>query len=110
VDVSQVVLDRLRTEEDGRCSLARRLALRKQQRDLKLLRRQLVERRHVAAACGFAGRGELGRGRVGPRRRTQARKRLVCRAQMLTRFDAPTDAAEARAVCKLRSGWLEDIG
>jgi predicted glycosyltransferase len=40
--VTQVVLDRLRTEEDGRGRLARGLSLRKQERDLQLLRREYV--------------------------------------------------------------------
>src|SRR5580700_3856948 len=71
VHVTQVILDRLRAEEQRRGGFARRLATGQQDGDLQLLRGQLVDRARVAAAERLAGRGELRACAVGPRVRSQ---------------------------------------
>ena len=71
VDVAQVVLDRLRAEEQRGGGLPRGLAAGQQQRDLQLLRGQLVDRARVAPPQRLAGRRELG---CGPARPTGARR------------------------------------
>src|SRR2546421_11789372 len=60
VDVSQVVLDRLRAEEETGSGFARRAAAGEEQGDLELLGRQVAERARVAPPRRLAGRGELG--------------------------------------------------
>ena len=53
-----------------------------QERDLELLRRELVERADVAPAGGLAGRGELGGGLLDPRASRRGARR--CRAPRAT--------------------------
>ena len=60
VDAGQVVLDRLRTEEDLRPDLPIRQALRDERRDLELLRCQLFSLVELAPRQAFARRAQLG--------------------------------------------------
>src|SRR5438477_12066500 len=66
VDVAQVVLDRLRAEEQRRRRLSCRLARGQQERDLQLLWGQLVERGRVAPSERLAGCRQLGAGAACP--------------------------------------------
>src|SRR5437016_14264068 len=71
IDVPQVVLDRLRAEEEFRGGLARRAAAGEEQRDLELLGRQVSERAGVAPPRRFPGGAQLGARKLRPRRRTE---------------------------------------
>src|SRR3954451_24774478 len=109
VDVPQVVLDGLRTQEDRRGRLAGGLAVGQEARDLALLRRQLIECRRVATARGCAGRRQLGAGLIGPRRRAEALERLERRVQLVARADALARAPQARPVGQPRARGLEHV-
>src|SRR6266550_8113839 len=74
--VVQVELDCLRTEEERRGRLSVRLPLGDDQRDLELLRCQLVARGGVGWAQACAGGSELCPGARAPRDRAQAVERL----------------------------------
>src|SRR2546423_10240403 len=71
IDVPQVVLDRLRAEEEPRGGLARRAAAGEEQRDLELLGCQVSERAGVAAPRRFTGGRQLGARKLRPRRRSK---------------------------------------
>src|SRR5688572_6145537 len=54
IDVSEVVLDRLRAKEESRSDVAVRVAFADRERHLQLLRGQPLGGRGVAAASGFS--------------------------------------------------------
>src|SRR5437016_7370260 len=83
IDVPQVILDRLRAEEEPRGGLARRAAAGEQQRDLELLGRQVSERAGVAAPRRLSGRGELGARELRPRRRSKPVEELERAPELL---------------------------
>src|SRR3954447_9080371 len=93
IDVTEVVFDRLGTEEERRGSLARRLPLGEETRDLQLLRRQVVERARVAAARGLARGRELRASLLGPRARPERFEHPESLAQLLACADALTRAS-----------------
>src|SRR5437868_7434859 len=82
VHAAEVILDRLRTEEHRCGGLACRAALRQQERDLQLLRCQLVERRRVSLARLLARRLELRTGEIRPRRCTKRVERFERRTPL----------------------------
>ena len=86
--MAQVVLDRLRTQEQRRRRLTGRLPAREQQRDLQLLRGQFVDRARVAPAQRLAARGQLGARLLGPRLGIEALERLDRGTQLLARQNA----------------------
>src|SRR6476619_1754900 len=85
VDVPEVVLDRLRAEERRRCRLASRSPLCQQERDLELLRCQLVQRRDVAPPGRLSRRVELRACELCPRRRADLVEGVDSRAQLFPR-------------------------
>src|SRR3954447_8941116 len=88
IDVTEVVFDRLGTEEERRGRLARRLPLGEETRDLQLLRREVVERARVAAARRLARGRELRPSLLGPRVRTERLEHRQSLTQLLARADA----------------------
>src|SRR3954452_19946619 len=88
IHVTQVVLDRLGTEEERRGSLARRLPLGEETRDLQLLRREVVEGARVAAARRLARGRQLRPSLLGPRMRAELLEHRQSLAQLLARMDA----------------------
>jgi hypothetical protein len=105
-----VVFDRLRAEEHRCCRLASRAAFRKQERDLKLLRCQLVERRRIAPACGLPGCAEFRACRLGPRCRTEAVERIDRRAQLFSCARSVSRTTQPRSVGESRSRSLVQVG
>src|SRR4051794_13850541 len=93
IHVTQVVLDRLGTEEERRGRLARRLPLGEETRDLQLLRREVVERARVAAASGLTRGRELRPSLLGPRARAERFEHPESLAQLLACADALTRAS-----------------
>ena len=87
--LAQVVLDRARADEELRGDLAVGVALRREARDLRLLRRELVERVDGPLAGMLACRLQLDRARARrtppSRTRRRARGRLAARSRASTR-------------------------
>src|SRR4051794_25508614 len=109
VDVAQVVLDRLRAEEHRRRRLARRPPAGEEERDLELLRRELIQRRRIAPACGLARRAELGACQVRPRRRAERVECLDRRPKLPARTGATARTTLTGAVREPRASRLEDV-
>src|SRR4051812_34080200 len=110
IHVTQVVLDRLGTEEKRRGSLTRGLPLGEETRDLQLLRREVVERARVAAASGLARGRKLRASLLGPRARAERFEHPQSLAQLLARSDALPRTSEARAASQARDSALESVG
>src|SRR2546423_3435972 len=89
IDVPQVVLDRLRAEEEPRGGLARRAPAREEQRDLELLRCQVSEGAGGAAPRRLAGGGELRARKLGPRRGSEPLEELQPAPKLLPRVHTP---------------------
>jgi hypothetical protein len=83
VDVPEVVLDRLGAEEQRGRGFPRRLPPGEQQRDLQLLRRQIVEGARVPGPARFAGGRELGAGPLSPGPGVEAVEGVHRRAELL---------------------------
>lgn len=110
IDLGEVVLDRLRAEEEG---LGRLLVARARgdgPQDLKLLRRQLVETAGIAPARRLTGGLELGAGALCPRRSLEAFEELVGDAQVLAGLRPRPRPAEPLAVVELDARPLERVG
>src|SRR5919204_673410 len=75
-DVSQVVVDRPRGQEEVRRDLLVREAVGDEPRDLQLLWRQVVDRARVALPRRLARRAQLGACAFGPRFRAEALEAL----------------------------------
>src|SRR2546423_10517688 len=109
IDVPQVVLDRLRAEEEACRSLARCLSPRQQEGDLQLLRRQVAQGAGIAASSGFPRRRQLRARELGPRRRTEPVEDLDRGAQFLPRASPLPRTTESGAVGQVCSGRLEEL-
>src|SRR4051794_21579516 len=109
IRVAEVVLDRLRAEEERRRGLPRRPSLGEQERDLELLRRQLVERARLPAPGRLAGRGQLRPRELRPRRGTEVVEDADRPPEALARVATPTGAPEASAVGELGARGLEHV-
>src|SRR5690242_5311289 len=110
VRVAEVVLNGLRAQEERRGGLAHGAAAGEEQRDLQLLRCQVVERRRVAAPRGLAGRRELAARPLGPRRRAEVVERREGRAQLVAGVAPTARPPEQRTVGEARARLLEAIG
>src|SRR5262249_4508309 len=109
VRVSQVVLDGLRAEEERRRSLTRRLAVGEEERDLELLRRQLVERRRDAAPGRLAGRRQLGAGKLAPRDGAELVEDLESCPELLAGVLTTSCAPQPPAEDEVGAGALEHV-
>src|SRR5262245_25933528 len=102
VDARQMELDRLRAEKERRRNVAVRLSLSDLQRDLELLRGQLLGRREVASGDRLSARSQLAACLLRPGSRAEPVEELDRAAQMLTRLDAAPGAPEPLPVEELR--------
>src|SRR5439155_15378523 len=110
VDVPEVVLDRLRAEEEGGSRLTRRPSSREELCDLELLRGERVCRGRVPTAGGLPGRLELRARELRPRVGAEAVEDLECRAELLPCPDTLAGAAGSCAVGEVRPSRLVDVG
>ena len=85
VNAAQVILNRLRTEEEGGCSLPGGLAAREDLRDTELLSRERLRGRHASSACRLAGGEELAASHLSPRLGTQTFENLERHTQLAAR-------------------------
>ena len=102
--LAQVPLDRARAEEQLGADLRVREPVGRQPRDLRLLRRQLVERLDGALAHRLAGGQQLAAGALGERLHAHLGEHLVRGAQLLAGVDAAVLAAQPLAVEQVRAG------
>src|SRR5262249_23468986 len=109
VDVAQVVFDRLRAQKQGRCGLAGRLTCGEQQRDLELLRRQLVDGGRFAAAECLAAGLNLAVCSLCPRTRVEALKGLHGHPELLAGSHPVPRSAQTLAVGQSRARGLERV-
>ena len=107
VDLAEVVLDRLRREEQRGRHLAVRHALRDEERDLQLVRRQPRAGRLRAPPRRRARRAQLRHRALAPRRRAEPLERRQRRPQRLARLGTRLRAPQALAVRELRPRELE---
>src|SRR5262249_52737842 len=98
------------TQKQGRCGLARRLTCREQQRDLELLRRQLVDGGRFAAAECLAAGLNLAVRSVCPWTRVEALKGLHGHAELLPGSYPVSRSAQTLAVGQSRARGLERVG
>ena len=109
VHVAQVVLDRLRAEEQRGGGLPRGPPAGEHAGDLQLLRRQVVEAGGAAALGGLAGGAQLGGRLVGPRDGAEPLERRERGPQVRAGVDAALQAAQPGAVGQLGAGGLEVV-
>src|SRR4249919_1158540 len=103
----QVVLDRLRAEEELRGDVLVRLPLADQAGDLQLLRRQLVDRARISSTHCLAGRTQLGTRPLRPGLGTELLEAVDRGTQLLASIRTPALAAQELPVQKLRSRPVE---
>src|SRR4029077_20113764 len=105
----EVIFDRFRAEVESCRRLTRRGAISERERNLELLRRELLPVAIVAHARGLAARLQLGHRTLSPRRCAQLVERLERRAQVLARLDARSTAAPRLAEVKLGARPFEGV-
>src|SRR5215207_3973403 len=110
IRVAQVVLDGLGAEEQLRRRLARGVPAREHERDLELLRRQVVERAGVAPPRALAGRQQLRVCALAPRRGAERLEGLGGGAELLAGLHPVSRAAQALTEAQARARRLEAIG
>src|SRR5215207_7519226 len=101
VDAAQVEVDRLGAEEQGRADLPVGLALGGLERDLQLLRRQLLAVARLAAPEPLAGGAKLGRRALCPRPRAEPIEFVVRGAQLAACVDPAAGATQPLAEAQL---------
>src|SRR5262249_17597283 len=106
-NLTEVILDRPRAEEQLRGDLLVRLAPRYQTADLELLRRQLGERAHVAAPGRLAGGAKLAVRALLPRPGAEPLEDVGRGAQVLPRLRPPPVAAQELAIQQLGASAVE---
>jgi hypothetical protein len=107
VGAPEVRLDRLGTKKQLARGLSDGDAVRDNQCDAKLLRRDLLGSGGVTASDALAGGAQLGRRPLGPRPGAELLERVKCRTELSARFGATTGAPESLAVAQLGSGTRE---
>jgi hypothetical protein len=105
----QVILDGLRAQEQGSGGFPGRAPLGQAQRDLDLLRGQVVERGLVSPPGGLAGRGELGPCHLRPRVGAEAVEHVDRGAKLLAGPDPLPLPPQPGAVGQVRAGGLEGV-
>jgi hypothetical protein len=109
VDPRQVELDGTGAEKQRCADLAIRFSLRGVDRDLELLRCELLLIRRAAAANRLARGAKLGGRPRRPRHRGQRIENVIGRSQLLARLAPPPGPSEAFAEAQPRSGELERV-
>ena len=105
-----MILNRLRAEEEGGCSLPGGLAAREDLRDTELLARERLRGGRPSPACRLAGGKELAACHLSPRLGTQSFKNLERYAELATRARPLAMPSKAAAIRKPCDSKLEHIG
>src|SRR5439155_12994186 len=105
--VVKVVLDGACADEQPGCDLSVGLPLRREARDLRLLRGELVERVHGSFAGPLTGRQQLAFGAAGERLGAHARELLERSAQLASGVEAAAFATQPLHVQKVSPCELE---
>ena len=98
IDLPQVVVDSVRTDEQLCCDLGVRSADRSEPGDVRLLRRELVSAVDSPLPRGFSSRRQLDPGAFPEVNSSHRVEHLECSAQRLAGIATPTDSTEPLAV------------
>ena len=105
-----MILNRLRTQEEGGCSLPRGLAAREDLRDTELLSRERLRGGRTSPPRGLTCGEELAACHLSPRLRTQAFEDRERQTELYARACPLALASKAAAIRKPCDAKLEPIG